>query len=221
MSLNRIYWNGDQEEQPSEKINVNDLNVGEDIYYKKSNYNQAGEYLTCYTPGRATFLNLPKITSYEFALIGIEPGSYNNGDFILDMNEDAQCVDIDGLITSRSGNAQTINIDQDGIYWVTYKITRVGNQKLVKTSLILGNATIPGSQGTLPFNNSPINDESISVSLLVNLLANNKIKLNIIVYSTEAADNFTLKPNSTPPPVPPTVTSENSPSFISFLKVGV
>jgi len=221
MSLNRIYWNEDLEGSSSENIKVDNILINGDLYYKKKDYNQTGEYLTSYAPGRATFLNLPRITSYEFALVGIEPISYANGDTTLTFNEDAQCVDLNGLITSRSGDNFTINIDKAGIYWVTYKITRIGNQKLVKSVVLKGGVAINGSYGTLPFSDSPIDDESISISFLAVFIVGDKIRIGINVYSNPVGGELVLKPNTIPLPVPPTVTAENSPSFISFLRVGV
>lgn len=224
MSINRIYYNGDTNNSSSQNINVGELIVNETMLYKKKDYEQLGEFLTCYANGRATFLNLPKITTYKFALVGFDPLTYGNGDSLLTLNEDAACVDLDNIVTSRSGDVNSLRIDEAGLYWVTYKITRLTNEKLVKSSMKVNNGIndtiIPGSIGTLPFGDSTISDEGISVSFLAAFDAGFILTLSVNVYSSPDVGNFSLANNQINQ-VPPLSKSELSPSFISLLKIGV
>jgi hypothetical protein len=220
MSLNRILYNGDTSNGGGDSICVKSLDITGDILHKKKDYNELGNYLTCYAPGRAKFLTLPRIYGYEFALVGIEAATYNNVDNqLLDFNIDTEVIDSDTLVTSRSGNNNTVEINKAGTYLVSYKITRKNNSAQIKSFLRLADANIAGFKGSLQVNTSSVQYESIVVSGVAKLEVGNLIRLAVNVFSVPNTGTLELAPLANQQ-IPALKTSELSPSYLSFIRIG-
>lgn len=212
MSINNIISSTDPDIQVPDsygflETKFKDVTIDGNIYVKQDEFNRVNYTLQCYEDNRARFLPQPVLNELQHDVFGVyqpvDEEEESDGYF---MFED-QLVDTNFFLNG--GDESEIICNNDGLYWVTHKVTKESGMYVLNIEMEVDNVLIQYAFSSTPYAPGSLNNNTNFSSILYRFTAGQVIKLFRNYY-----------PLDTPLLLADDIDGENV-STITFIKINV